>query len=190
MGQLGTAFLLLEEVLVVDPVAIEPDSIPNMEAVEMAKWAVDPNEHVVKRMLGIATMNAIASSEQDLSNGKKVDAATLVDIKPSDTIGVIGWIRHLVQTAGKKAQKVIVFDNAEADFVYPPETQDELLPTCDVVFISGTSFINQSIDHILSICQNAHDIIIAGPTTPMFPNAYRDTNVTIIAVGVWKREDE
>ncbi|WP_428910818.1 Rossmann-like domain-containing protein [Niallia sp. Krafla_26] len=187
-GAIGSTLVLLEEVLVSDPVAIDPDLIKNMKAADMAKWALNPHEHVVKRMLGIATMNACAYS-QDLSNGKRVEASTYVDLKPSDTVGVIGWMRHLVQVAEEKARQVYVFDNGEAEFVYPSEKQAELLPTCDVVFISGTAFINQTIDQILNNCQNARDIIITGPTTPMYPNAYRDTTVTIIAGGVWKKDD-
>ena len=187
-GAIGSSLVLLEEVIAADPASIDPDEIKDMEAVEMAKWALDPDEHVLKRMLGMATMNACAYS-QDLGNGKMVEASTFVGFKHSDIVGVIGWMRPLVQEAREKAQKVIVYDNAEAEFVYPPQTQDELLPTCDVVFICGTVFINQTINHILSICKNAREIIITGPTTPMFLNAYRDTKVTILAGGIWKRED-
>lgn len=186
---IGSSLVLLEEVMDAEPISISPETIENMDAIEMAEWALDPDEHIVKRILGIAAINACAYS-QDLSNGKKAEASTFIDIKPTDTVGVIGWMRHLVQTAGEKAKKIIVYDNGEKEFVYPPDTQKELLPACDVVFISGTAFVNQTIDGLLELCGNARDIIITGPTTPMFPNAYKDTNVTVIAGGIWKREEE
>jgi len=42
------------------------------------------------------------------------------------------------------------------------------LPECDVVGITGTSFINHTIEGLLNLCKKAY-IIMIGPTTPLSP---------------------
>jgi len=38
---------------------------------------------------------------------------------------------------------------------------------CDVVFITGTAFINKTIDHLLDLCSGR--VAIIGPSTPLWP---------------------
>ncbi len=186
-GGIGTSLILREEVNAQDPISFDPEIIKKMEAIEMAKWATVPDAHVLKRTLGIATINACAYS-QNLAAADRSEAADAVQFEQEDTVGFIGWIRGLVKKTESRVQKVIIYDNAVNECVYPPETQEEWLPQCDVVFISGTAFVNQTMDQLIELCKNAREVIITGPTTPMFPSAYRDTNVTVLAGGLWKKE--
>lgn len=186
-GEIGTSLILIEEMYDRGEVKFDPDEIIGMKAIDMAKWAIDSDMHVLKRTLGIAAMNA-CSYTQDLSRDEGRDAREMAGLNPEDTVGVVGWMRPLVKYVESKVAKVIVYDNGEKDNVYAPVTQDDELPNCDVVFITGTTFVNQTIDHLLELCRNAREIILVGPTTPMFPEAYKNTNIKIIAGGVWKKE--
>lgn len=186
-GSIGTALILHEEMANLSEVVFAPEEIKGMPAIDLAKWAIDPTEHPLKRTLGIATINACATA-LGLPNTGGVDASKAVEVYSSDTVGVIGYIRSLVSKMEDKAKKVIVYDNGEEENVYPSETQEILLPSCDIVYITGTTFVNHSIDHLLDLCKNAREIIVVGPTTPMFPNAYKDTNVKLIAGGIWKKD--
>lgn len=186
-GSIGTCLILHEEMENLSEVVFNPEEIKGMSVVEMAKWATDPTEHPLRRTVAIAAINACAT-HLSFSQTDEVDASMSVVVNWDDTVGVIGYIRSLVNKLEDKVKKVIVYDNGEKENVYPPETQKLLLPLCDIVYITGTTFVNNSIDHLLDLCQNAREIIIVGPTTPMFPNAYKGTNVKMIAGGIWKKE--
>jgi uncharacterized protein (DUF4213/DUF364 family) len=42
------------------------------------------------------------------------------------------------------------------------------LPQCDVVGITGTSFINHTIERLLKLCKKAY-VVLIGPTSPLSP---------------------
>lgn len=186
-GNIGTCLILHEEMEDLHEVVFSPEELKGMPALEMAKWAVNPKEHPLRKTLGLAAINACAGLV-DLSGANPVDASKAVKVRSSDTVGFIGYIPSLVSQMEDKARKVLVYDNGLNGNVLPLETQPLLLPLCDIVYITGTTFVNDTIDELLHICRDAREIIIVGPTTPMFPRAYENTNVNIIAGGIWKKE--
>ena len=44
-----------------------------------------------------------------------------------------------------------------------------MLPTAEVVIITATSIINNTIDNLLDLCKNARTVAILGPSTPLTP---------------------
>lgn len=48
-----------------------------------------------------------------------------------------------------------------------------LLPQAEVVAITGTTFINHTIDQLLSLCRRDAYVMIMGPTTPLAPALFR-----------------
>ena len=63
--------------------------------------------------------------------------------------------------------------------------QAKLLPECNIVVLSGTTMINHTIKNLLDICSNARGIVMIGSSTPMFPEAFEDTNVRVLAGSWW-----
>lgn len=185
-GEIGSAFVLTEELKEGDDPFIFSKEAIGKKAIDVAKWALDPNEHILRRTLGMATINACAFS-QPIAN-ENVEATFAVEVFEEDIVGFVGYIRPLVKKLKDNVKRVIVFDNRETEEVYPPEKQAELLPMCDVVYITGSSFINHTIDTLLEHCSNARDIVLVGPTTPMFPKAYEGTKVRVISGGIWRKE--
>ena len=185
-GGIGTAFVLNEEITEDDVASSFADMAKGERAVDVAKWALEPEEHILRRTLALAVINACAFSQELV--GEELEAAFSVDVGEDDVVGCVGLVRPLIAEMKKKAKRVIAYDKGREGEKQPLETQDELLPSCDVVFITGSTFINNTIDHLLSLCDNAREIVIVGPTTPMFPKAYEGTNVTMLSGGVWKQE--
>jgi uncharacterized protein len=50
----------------------------------------------------------------------------------------------------------------------PTREAERVLPECDIVGITGTSFINHTLEGLLSLCKKAY-IVMIGPTTPLSP---------------------
>ncbi|MFA7215854.1 MAG: DUF364 domain-containing protein, partial [Bacillota bacterium] len=102
-------------------------------------------------------------------------------------------ISALAVQISKEVKEFIVFDkgmgHCKKDFeVHPIEKQPELIPTCDVVILSGTTTVNGSIDGLLELCERAREVIMVGPSTPMFPEGWRGSPMTVLAGSCWDRE--
>jgi hypothetical protein len=157
-------------------------------ACEVAEWTLNGQEDL-QRGIGMAVLTA-ASRSQDLQDVESPGLSFGLQVSSADTVGMVGYIRPVARELEKKANKVIVFDMGisarEGDNmeVYPMEEQPKLLASCDIVILSGTTVINNTLESLLEMCTNAREIVMVGSSTPMFPDAFRDTKVTVLA-GAW-----
>ncbi len=159
-------------------------------AYEVARLAVT-GEDDAQRGLGMAVLNA-GSRQLDLPDDDKSTPCFGLEIHPEDMVGMIGFIEPVARQFAQAAKKVIIFDKGitlsggEATMkIHPMEDQEKLLPECDVVIISGTTMINQTLEELLDWCQNAREIVLVGSSTPMYPEAFKDTGVTVLAGSWW-----
>lgn len=142
-------------------------------------WAMDTN--LIKASIGIAAINALL--QKSLSGAYMGNGMEMIDIHPGDTIGMIGYYRPVLEKYGQILKNIYVFERNTADYtnIYPDWAEEIYLPGCDVVIITGTTLVNKTIDHILSICGNAREIVIMGPTTSLCPDVFKDYGVNLIA---------
>ena len=83
------------------------------------------------------------------------------------TIGLVGHM-HGPQGMREKTRAVYILEREPKPGDYPDSACDWLLPRCDVVIITGSSLINKTLPHLLSLCENAVTIL-TGPSVPMCP---------------------
>jgi len=156
---------------------------------EVAAWAATGPEDLA-RGLGIAVLNA-ASRAQDLKDEDDPGLSFGVRARPGDTVGLVGYIPPIARAFEGRAGRVIVFDQGlyakegARNGVLPTEEQPRLLPACDIVILSGSTVVNRSIDGLLALCPRAREIILVGASTPLFPAAYADTRVSVLAGSWW-----
>lgn len=161
-------------------------------AIEVAEWVVSGVEES-QRGIGMAVITAMTQS-LPLVDADDPDHPFGIDVLPTDTVGMIGYIRPIATEFEKKAKKLIIFDKGvslrgdDKEEVCDMEDQPKFLPTCDIVILSGTTMINGTIDHLLELCQNARAIVMVGASTPMVREAFSDTNVTVLAGSWWDNQ--
>jgi uncharacterized protein len=49
------------------------------------------------------------------------------------------------------------------------------------VILSATTLLNRTIDGLLQLCQNAREVAILGPSTPLLPEAFGTHGVTLLS---------
>lgn len=83
------------------------------------------------------------------------------------TVGLIG---HMHGPAGMRqaAKEVYILERAPQEGDYPDAACDWLLPQCDIVLITGSSLINKTLPHLLSLCPQALTVL-TGPSVPLCP---------------------
>ncbi|NLA86305.1 MAG: DUF364 domain-containing protein [Clostridiales bacterium] len=151
-------------------------------AADIIPWAKNRNR--LKAAIGLATINAVFNTpktEWDIGN-----VTTALDVRPHSTFGMVGEFRPILNEVRKKTDSIYVFeqDVSEDSTLYASETIPQHLPKCDVVVVTATSLINQTIDEVLSCCGNARQVCMVGPSTPLCPEVFGKYNVHLLAGSV------
>lgn len=187
-GNIGTAYVLRENLPAGCGVFPYVRGIIGQPAFEIAKWA-KTGQDMLKKGLGVAVLTAAAAS-QSLADDTG-DMTFGVPLSKLDTVGMIGYIKPIADEFKRKAKEVIVFDEGISlrggmkGEVADMNKQAELLPKCDVMIITGTTFINGTIDGLVATCKSAREIVVVGSSTPMFAEAFKGTRVTMLAGSTW-----
>lgn len=118
--------------------------------------------------LGLATVNAALGEEVQPSP----DPLEALGIREGDVVGMVGYIGPLAGPLRERARKLLIFerDLSRAPGLLPDWAAELELPRCDVVFISGTTFINKTVDRLLSLSRGR--VAVIGPSTPMWPGLF------------------
>ena len=117
--------------------------------------------------IGMATINSLI--EVDERRCVELNAGDLLfkrgESKAVAIIGHFPFVPRLRTVAGELW--VIERNPQEGDFT---ETEAEkFLPQADVVGITGTAFINHTIEHLLGLCHPGAYVVILGGTVPLSP---------------------
>ncbi len=155
---------------------------PAAEALRMAD-----SVHMIERVLGIATINAVSQYLLDLErwNSNLVeDVVSLVRKEiPEGKIAVVGFMTPLVDKLKSLGYDVIVFErdksarrNAFSDCLEP-----RLLPQADAVIITGAAILNDTLDSIIKYSKNAKIRALVGSTAQAHPNILRGIGLTHVA---------
>jgi len=187
-GLVGVTYVLSNEITHACAALPQAGSLVGMRAEEIAQWAVQ-GKNVICSALGLAALNSVAEFDklEQYSNPQGADAVFAVDIKPEDTIGIIGHIGPVVSRLQDKKNQMLIFERDEnmGDDTYPESAQPELLPKCQVVFVTSSTLINGTLENLLKYCTSARDIVMVGSSTPLYPQAFTGTGVTVLSGTRW-----
>lgn len=189
-GNVGVSYVLRESLPAGCSVFPYAQDIIGKPAQEVAEWVLNGQEDA-QRGIGMAVITAASRSQNLHDVVESPDSSFGIHVLPTDTVGMIGYIQPIAREFEKKAMKVIIFDmglslrGKNKGEVLSMQDQSKLLPGCDIVILSGTTMVNNTIDELLSMCPKAREILMVGSSTPMFPEAFQDTKVKVLAGSWW-----
>lgn len=147
----------------------------------------------LKRTMGIAVLNALSMScwEQQPPTGytvkTRVDAIDEVVFPEEGYVAVVG---ALVPALKKLKQRGKPFGILELDpstlkpnelpFHVPVERMPEVIPQADMLIITGTTLINDTLEDLLSRKKPEAPVVLVGPTASMLPEAFFRRGITIV----------
>jgi len=192
-GLTGVTYVLSNEIKHSCGLLPEAGSLKGHSAEEIARWAVD-GDNVISRAMGLAILNSAADFErlEEKNLPKDSDAVFAADIHPRDKIGIVGQIGPVISRLQDKDNELFVFEREEGNpmkGIYPESAQPDLLPQCQVVFITSSTLINQTLETLLSYCMDARDVVMVGSSTPIYPQAFEGSGVTILSGTRWLSEN-
>lgn len=139
----------------------------------------------MRRALGIATLNALAElcwrrrphPEAELRAGADAFAAT--SFEPGDNTVLVGaFIPFLKELKRRQLPYLVLEQNPaalkgeEMPFYRPAAQAHEVVPTADVLLITGTTLLTDTLEDLLALARPEARVTVVGPTVGMLPDAF------------------
>ena len=159
-------------------------------------------EYYIKRMrnggplqkaLGIAVLNALSSTYWKMhppTTYRLIKAADPVENRPIDDdarVVVIGALVPYIRMLKSRGKPFSILEKDartlkpdEMDFFVPQERAAECITEADLLIITGTTLINDTLESILAMMKISAKAIVVGPTASMLPDSFFDRGVTSI----------
>jgi uncharacterized protein (DUF4213/DUF364 family) len=160
-----------------------PAKLRGRPALDLAKEAL--GDHGIRRAVGIAAMNALADTcwrrrpppEIELRLG--IDAFDATEIRPGDKVVVVGAFVPFLRELKRRRQPFLVLERdpatlkpEELPFFRPANEAPSVVPEADVLLITGTTLINDTLEALLRLAKPTARVTMVGPTVSLLPDAF------------------
>ncbi|MBV9375733.1 MAG: DUF364 domain-containing protein [Alphaproteobacteria bacterium] len=160
-----------------------PRKLRGRPALDLAQEAL--GEHGIRRAVGIAAMNALADAcwrrrphpEAELRLG--VDAFDASEMRLGDKVVVVGAFVPFLRELKRRRQPFLVLEQdpatlkpEELPFFRPADQARSVVPEADVVLITGTTLINDTLEGLLGAAKPSARVTMVGPTVSLLPDAF------------------
>ena len=139
-------------------------SLTRKTALKLAVYA--KSDSLLEASIGMATINSLI----DIDESKCIEknAFEIILEKGIDkNVAIIGHFPWIPKLRGK-LNNLWVLEQRIREGDLPSKEADRILPECDVVGITGTAFINHTLEGLLNLCKKAF-VVLIGPTSPLSP---------------------
>jgi len=147
----------------------------------------------LRKTVGIATLNALSSSYwatqprvgYEIRAG--VDVLDNIDLPEDANVAVVGALIPFVKVLKKRGKPFSILEldprtlkDDEMPYFVPPEKAAEKLPLADLLVITGTTLINDTLSGLLQVRKPGARVIVVGPTASMLPDAFFERGVSVL----------
>lgn len=140
--------------------------------------------------LALATANALLNSaRQDFSEG---DMLGHLRMGAHDKVAMVGYFAPLIQPIRQRAGALEIYelDQNRANGLMPAGEIFKRIADCQILIITATSIINNSIDSLLEASAGCRDVVLLGASTPLASDVFADTPVTLLSGVLVTRPEE
>jgi uncharacterized protein (DUF4213/DUF364 family) len=135
------------------------------------------SEHLLEASIGMAALNSLI----DIDESTCVEANAyeiLLEKGKGKNVAVVGHFPFLSMLR-ESVKNLWIIEKRPLEGDLPEEAAEEILPRCDVVGITGTAFINHTLEDLLAQCKGSF-VALIGPTTPLSPVLF-DYGIDVIS---------
>ena len=140
--------------------------------------------------LKTAVLNAISSDIIAKGNYKIVencDPIQLIDLNNQKTITIVGAFQSYIHKISSTSNKLYVLELDEnvlprdqMKFYIPAGDYKKILPSSDIVIITGQTLVNNTIDDLISSISPGTQVVVTGPSGNILPDILFENKVSII----------
>ena len=166
-----------ERPLAKERLAQPPGALRGVSALSLIDpWPQEP----YRRALAAAALNALCARWLEGGRYRVVydrDALELVELRPGMKVGLVGafpsYIDRLKAVKGVSLQILELRESAvrpEDKHLYvPAERSAEVVPSCDVLVVTGLTVVNGTLDGLLRLAAGKSAVIVVGPSGSLLP---------------------
>ncbi len=133
-------------------------------ALELAQYAL--SDYPLEASIGMAAINSLIEIDERTWIEKNA-ADILLEKGKNKNMAVIGHFPFIPRLR-EGARNLWVFEQRPREGDLRPEDAPRILPQCEVIGITGTVFINHTLEDLL-LWARGRFVLLIGPTTPMTP---------------------
>ena len=145
-------------------------------AQELVGWIESDN--LLEASVGIAAFNSLVDVNPEKL--KEVNASEVIQREcPDKNLVIVGHFPFADKMRGI-AKNLWIIEKKPYGDDFPEEAAQEYVPRADIVAITGTAFINHTMEGLLSLCRPDALVMILGPSTPLVPLLF-DRGITYLS---------
>ncbi|HPQ36353.1 MAG TPA: DUF364 domain-containing protein [Synergistaceae bacterium] len=147
----------------------------------------------LKKALGIATLNALSLTLErsqgtpDFEVILEKDALDLLTLHEEEFVVVVGALAPYLKRlkARGKPFRVLEMDprtlkKDEMPFYSPAEEAPLYVPKADLLVVTGTSLVNDTLEGLLALARKDARVVVLGPTASQYPRAFFERGVDML----------
>ncbi len=151
------------------------------------------NGNPLKRTMGIAAMNALSTmcwkkrAPEAYEVRMGIDALDIITIPDDAYVVVVGAIIPALRVLKQRGKPFGILESDpltlkedEMKYYAPEEMVREKVPEADLLIITGTTLINDTLEGLLAMRKPGAHAIVVGPTASMLPHAFFRRDVTML----------
>jgi uncharacterized protein len=138
----------------------------------------------------LAVLNAL-SSMMLAESGYKIlidtDPIDLIDLKPEKTVTIVGAFHSYIKKIAESGNKLYVLElNEDAlskeqkQYYVPAHDYEKVLNHSDIVIVTGSTLVNNTIDNLLHSVSRHSQVIVTGPSSSIIPDILFKNHVDMI----------
>jgi uncharacterized protein (DUF4213/DUF364 family) len=116
-----------------------------------------------------------------------VDAFDATVIHPADKVALVGAFVPFLRELKRRRQPFLVLKQNpallkpdELPFFRAAEQRDTVIPDADVVLITGTTPVNDTLEDLLALAKPGAQVTVVGPTVGLMPDALLRRGVRVL----------
>lgn len=134
-------------------------------AQELAQWILSDN--LLEASIGMAAINSLIDVDENRMT--QINAAEVIKQHCNHKNLVIVGHFPFIERMKTIAKNCWVIEKQPIAGEFPEQAIQEFIPQAHVVAITGTAFINHTIEQLLSLCRKDSLVMVLGPSTPLTP---------------------
>ncbi len=134
-------------------------------AQELASWILSDN--LLEASIGIAALNSLLVLDEGKATQDNA-AEIIYQESRGKNLAIIGHF-PFIDRFKPTTRNCWVIEKKPFGDDFPEVAAKEYLPQADVIAITGTAFINHTIEGLLKLCPPRSIVMVLGPSTPLSP---------------------
>ncbi|WP_342771819.1 DUF364 domain-containing protein [Methanoculleus sp. UBA300] len=152
-----------------------------------------PRAPPLKKAVGIAILNALSEScwkrrpEREYIRESGRDVLDTVPLPEDGYVVVVGALVPIIRRLKARGKPFGILEldlrtlkPDELPYAVPQDKADAETRRADMLVITGTTLINNTLEPLLSLARPGASIVVVGPTASMLPDAFFRRGVTIL----------